>query len=189
MRSEIKSGSETRSKSKSKYTAAHYRRLRVQHSACVILRCVLVLTLVLFAWITDIGCALGWIRNANAGENWPPHFVQYGQMLIGASVLLTIAAVLIFLRRNWIALISASVGIVLCLVSVFRVTAYAADSGFYSRLMDMPVDTLYRLEILPTLVPYACIAALSLIQFFSVEEQEKRREKKRRENEEAPPIL
>lgn len=174
---------------KGKVTASQYRRMRREHVICVILKCALVFTLVLFVWITDIGCASGWIKNARAGENWPPEFVRYGQMLIAASILLTAGTVLVFLRRNWIAVGVATVGMILCLIAVFRVTAYAADSGFYSQLMDMPVDTLYRMEILPTCIPYACLIAIALIQFFSVESKEKRREKRRREEQEAPSIL
>lgn len=174
-------------------TAARYRRRRMEKIICMLLRIVLVLTTILFCWITDLGCAFGWMRNARAGENWPLEFVGYGQMMVAASAFLTLGVVLVLLcRRNWLnwaAVGAGSTGIILCLIALYRVSSYAADSGFYSKLMDMPVDTLYRMEILPTLVPYGCLVLLAWIQFFSVEARDERMGKKQREEAKAPSIL
>lgn len=180
---------QNRTMPKGKLTATQYRRRKVQKVLGILLKIVLVLSMILFVWITDLGCAFGWIKNAKAGENWPPSFVGYGEMMIAASVLLTAGAVLVFLRRNWISLGVGTVGIVLCLIPMFRVTAYAADSGFYSRIMDMPVDTLYRMQILPTLIFYGTLAALALLQFFSVEAKQQRIQKRKQAEAEAPSIL
>ena len=133
-----------------KQTAASVRRERVLRICCISLRILLILSTVLCVWITDIGCAWGWIKNARAGENWPMDFVAYGQTMIAAAALLTAGAVLVLLHRNRTALIPATAGITLCMAALYRVTSYAAESGFYSKIMEMQADALYRVEILPT---------------------------------------
>ena len=174
-------------------TAAQYRKKRAEKIICIILRLLLVLTTVLFCWITDLGCAFGWIRNARAGENWPAEFVGYGQMMIAGVVFLTLGGVLVLLHRknwlNWAAIGSGSMGITLCLIALYRVSAYAAESGFYSMLMDMPADALYRMEILPTLVPYGCLLGLGIMQFFSTEAKADRIRRKQQNEAKAPQIL
>lgn len=174
---------------KGKQTAAAYRRARIERIVCTILRFILVMSTILFVWITDLGCAFGWMRNAKAGENWPMAFVAYGQTMIAASVLLTVGAVLVLLRLNRTALLTASGGITLCMIVLYRVTTYASESGFYSKLMDMPADVLYRTEILPTWIAYGSLAALALMQYFSFETRRARRAKKQKENMKAPSIL
>lgn len=174
---------------KGKQTATRYRRSRLEHGATIALRVILLLATVLFVWITDLGCAFGWIRNAKAGENWPADFVGYGQMMIAAVVFLTVAVVLVFLHRNWISMGVGAVGMTLCMIALVRVSAYASDSGFYSRLMDMPADALYQMEILPTWVAYGCLVALALLQYFSFDAKTARRTKKRQEEAKAPSIL
>ena len=114
-----------------KQTAASVRRERVLRQAGI------PAYLVLCVWITDIGCAWGWIKNARAGENWPMDFVAYGQTMIAAAALLTAGAVLVLLHRNRTALIPATAGITLCMAALYRVTSYAAESGFYSKIMEM----------------------------------------------------
>ena len=68
-----------------KQTAASVRRERVLRICCISLRILLILSTALCVWITDIGCAWGWIKNARAGENWPMDFVAYGQTMIAAA--------------------------------------------------------------------------------------------------------
>lgn len=170
-------------------TAAYYRRRKRQNVCCMLLRVMMIAAVVICVWYIDLSCALGWIRNARAGENWPADFVGYGQMMIIAVVLLTAAAVLVLFRRNWIALGVSAAGTVLCLIPLVRVASYAADSGFYSRLMDMPADRLYYMEILPTLLVPVCVTALALIQYFSISEKAGRMAKKQSEQQHAPSIL
>ena len=115
------------------------------------------LTTILFTWITCWGCGLGWISRARAGSNWPIEFAGYGQMLLVGSGLLTLGTVLVLLCRknwlNWAAAGSATAGVTLAMLALYRVTAYASEHSFYSRLMEMPAATLYRLQLLPVLVP------------------------------------
>lgn len=172
-----------------KQTAASVRRERVLRICCISLRILLILSTVLCVWITDIGCAWGWIKNARAGENWPMDFVAYGQTMIAAAVLLTAGAVLVLLHRNRTALIPATVGITLCMVALYRVTSYAAESGFYSKIMEMQVDALYRMEILPTWIAYGSLAALAVLQHVSPADTQKRLARKRGEKTQAPPII
>ena len=47
-----------------KQTAASVRRERVLRICCISLRILLILSTALCVWITDIGCAWGWIKNA-----------------------------------------------------------------------------------------------------------------------------
>ena len=148
-----------------KQTAASVRRERVLRICCISLRILLILSTVLCVWITDIGCAWGWIKNARAGENWPMDFVAYGQTMIAAAALLTAGAVLVLLHRNRTALIPATAGITLCMAALYRVTSYAAECGFYSKIMEMQVDALYRMEILPTWVAYGSLAVLAPARF------------------------
>ena len=167
-------------------TASYYRRRNRQRGVCTFLRIVMIAAVLVFVWFIDLSCAFGWIKNAKAGANWPADFVGYGEMMITASVLLTIAAVLIFLRRNWIALGLSAAGSILCMVSMFRVASYAADNGFYSRIMDMPVDRMYYMEISPTLIVFLCVAALAFWQHFSLDARDR---KKQEEEQKAMSIL
>ena len=80
-------------------TAAQLRKRRAHTVCCWILRGLLVLTTILFTWITCWGCGLGWISRARAGSNWPIEFAGYGQMLLVGSGLLTLGTVLVLLYR------------------------------------------------------------------------------------------
>ncbi len=153
-------------------TAKQYQRQRGREITCTVLRWVLVLTGLLFCWGTDFGCARGWIKNARAGENWPLEYVGYGQMMIVASVMLTIAALLVLLFRKrpwlcWIGIGVGTLGITLCLLALYHVASYAADSGFYSNLWDMSAEYVFLIQILPTILPYLCLLILALLQIFS----------------------
>ena len=55
--------------------------------------------------------------------------------------------------------------------------------------MEMPAATLYRLQLLPVLVPYVCVVVLGLLQFFSAEAVQRRQEKKRQDSAKAPSVL
>ena len=136
-------------------TAAQLRKRRAHTVCCWILRGLLVLTTILFTWITCWGCGLG------CRKNW----------------------------LNWAAAGSATAGVTLAMLALYRVTAYASEHSFYSRLMEMPAATLYRLQLLPVLVPYVCVVALGLLQFFSAEAVRRRQEKKRQDSAKAPSEL
>ena len=45
-------------------TAAQLKKQRVRRVSCIILRILLVLSTILFTWITCWGCGLGWISRA-----------------------------------------------------------------------------------------------------------------------------
>ena len=129
-------------------TAAQLKKQRVRRVSCIILRILLVLSTILFTWITCWGCGLGWISRARAGSNWPMSFVGYGQMLLVGSGLLTLGTVLVLLCRknwlNWAAAGSAAGGVVLCLLALYHVASYAKEHSFYSQLMQMPLSALRR---------------------------------------------
>ena len=116
-------------------------------------------------------------------------FVAYGQTMIAAAALLTAGAVLVLLHRNRTALIPATAGITLCMAALYRVTSYAAECGFYSKIMEMQVDALYRMEILPTWVAYGSLAVLAVLQRVSPADTQKRLARKRGEKAQAPPII
>lgn len=162
-----------------KQTAVSVRRERVLRICCISLRILLILSTVLCVWI----------KNARAGENWPMDFVAYGQTMIAAASLLTAGAVLVLLHRNRTALIPATAGITLCMAALYRVTSYAAESGFYSKIMEMQADALYRMEILPTWVAYGSLAVLAVLQHVSPADTQKRLARKRGEKAQAPPII
>ena len=176
-----------------KLTAVQYRKQRMRKGVCMVLRVLLVIGTVLCCLIVNVGCATGWISSARAGSNWPMEYVGYGQMMLVSSGLLVLSAVLVLLSRknwvNWAAVLSGSVGMTLCMIALYRVADYAADSGFYSKLMDMPVDSLYRLEILPTWIPFVCMVALALLQYFSPEARTTRFRRKYRDTAKTPSIL
>lgn len=132
-------------------TAAQLKKQRVRRVSCIILRILLVLSTILFTWITCWGCGLGWISRARAGSNWPMSFVGYGQMLLVGSGLLTLGTVLVLLCRknwlNWAAAGSAAGGVVLCLLALYHVASYAKEHSFYSQLMQMPAgDAVLRTD-------------------------------------------
>ena len=116
-------------------TAAQLKKQRVRRVSCIILRILLVLSTILFTWITCWGCGLGWISRARAGSNWPMSFVGYGQMLLVGSGLLTLGTVLVLLCRknwlNWAAAGSAAGGVpcgILC-EGAFLLQPADADAG------------------------------------------------------------
>ena len=174
-------------------TAAQLKKQRVRRVSCIILRILLVLSTILFTWITCWGCGLGWISRARAGSNWPMSFVGYGQMLLVGSGLLTLGTVLVLLCRknwlNWAAAGSAAGGVVLCLLALYHVASYAKEHAFYSQLMQMPAATLYCVQILPVILPFVCVTALGLLQFFSPEAVQRRRDRKLADSAKAPSIL
>lgn len=63
---------QNRTMPKGKLTATQYRRRKVQKVLGILLKIVLVLSMILFVWITDLGCAFGWIKNAKAGKTGRP---------------------------------------------------------------------------------------------------------------------
>ena len=148
-------------------TAAQLKKQRVRRVSCIILRILLVLSTILFTWITCWGCGLGWISRARAGSNWPMSFVGYGQMLLVGSGLLTLGTVLVLLCRknwlNWAAAGSAAGGVVLCLLALYHVASYAKEHSFYSQLMQMPAATLYCVQILPVILPFVCAGTFTVL--------------------------
>ena len=115
-------------------------------------------------------------------------FVAYGQTMIAAAALLTAGAVLVLLHRNRTALIPATAGITLCMAALYRVTSYAAESGFYSKIMEMQADALYRMEILPRGSPTAVLRCSPCSSTFSGGYAEASCQK-RGEKAQAPPII
>ncbi|MFR4393388.1 MAG: hypothetical protein ACLT29_03440 [Ruminococcus callidus] len=77
---------------------------------------------------------------------------------------------------NWAAAGSAAGGVVLCLLALYHVASYAKEHSFYSQLMQMPAATLYCVQILPVILPFVCVTALGLLQFFSPEAVQRRRD-------------
>lgn len=57
---------------KGKLTATQYRRRKVQKVLGILLKIVLVLSMILFVWITDLGCAFGWIKMQRPGRTGRP---------------------------------------------------------------------------------------------------------------------
>ena len=114
-------------------TAAQLKKQRVRRVSCIILRILLVLSTILFTWITCWGCGLGWISRARAGSNWPMSFVGYGQMLLVGSGLLTLGTVLVLLcRKNWLNCGAVPAGAVPCGIlceGAFLLQPADADAG------------------------------------------------------------
>ena len=131
-------------------TAAQLKKQRVRRVSCIILRILLVLSTILFTWITCWGCGLGWISRARAGSNWPMSFVGYGQMLLVGSGLLTLGTVLVLLCRknwlNWAAAGSAAGGVVLCLL-LFSIGPDNYISYSLNRMFDTGVGVVMSLLI------------------------------------------
>ncbi len=155
----------------------------------IILRIALVITTVYFVLFCDVMAALGWISNARDGENWPIHFVTYGQVMLFAVVLVTAGVIFCLFGCNRIAMGTAIPGTVIALVIMQLVVNYANEAGFYSTLRNMSAGAVYQEAILPTAVVCIILIALALMQFFSMDSIQKRREKKRQENAEAPKIV
>ena len=84
---------------------------------------------------------------------------------------------------------AAVVLIVLCLLALYHVASYAKEHSFYSQLMQMPAATLYCVQILPVILPFVCVTALGLLQFFSPEAVQRRRSRKLADSAKAPSIL
>ena len=77
----------------------------------------------------------------------------------------------------------------LCLLALYHVASYAKEHSFYSQLMQMPAATLYCVQILPVILPFVCVTALGLLQFFSPEAVQRRRDRKLADSAKAPSIL
>ena len=137
----------------------------------------------------DVMAALGWISSAQAGENWPIHFVDYGYIMLFAAAVITVGVVLCLLGWNRISMCLGVTGTVICFIVTQIVVNYANDAGFYSTLRGMPAGAVYQGAVFPTAIVCVLLIALALMQFFSMESVQKRREKKQRENAEAPKIV
>jgi hypothetical protein len=55
--------------------------------------------------------------------------------------------------------------------------------------MQMPAATLYCVQILPVILPFVCVTALGLLQFFSPEAVQRCRDRKLADSAKAPSIL
>ncbi len=166
---------------------------RSERNFCIVLRVLICIFVVGIVWFECIGCGWGVLDNARSGTNWPENFAVYGQMLLFTAFLLTVSAVLVLIHRknwiNWLAVGLATIGIVLCIVATVRISAYAEENGFYSKLLDISAASLYRLELYPAIFPYLCIVLLGLFQFFGTDAQELRRLRKQERDAEAPKIV
>lgn len=154
-----------------------------------ILRVVMILCTVVFGWLIDTGYALGWISNAAQGDNWPENYGRYGVFMIMGSVFLTASVILVLCHVNRISLLTAVAGGTLQGISLVVMANYAADSGFYSNVMDMAVNRLYYFGIGPTGFAYLALIILALMQFISYEERTKRQAKRDAKEAKAPSIL
>ena len=129
-------------------------------------------------------------------DSYGEDITRIGMMLIVSSVLMVAGAVLCIFRRSVCSLLSAVftvVGCTLCMVMLNKL-AYHADSAGWSNKFDMtPISSMYKMRIIPTLLPAAMCTVLAVVQFLSYDEQEERREKRKRrlerENADAPKII
>ena len=154
----------------------------------IVLRIALVLATVIFVF-SDIAAALGIIASAKAGENWPLYFADYGYILIAGAVMLAAGTVLCLCRCSRIAVLISSAGTVTAIVIMQLIANYADEAGFFSDIRNMPASAVYQQAILPTVIVTVLLIALSLMQFFSMDEVEKRKRRKQAENAEAPRIV
>ncbi len=160
-----------------------------------ILRCLLILTTLIFPGIMVQLSAAGWRYNAAQGH-YPAVFHGYAFWMSAGGVLLIAAAVLCMLgisRRLWVcniaSVIAGSGGLASVLLTLRQFSAYA-DQNF-SGIGDTlkPVSELYRDRILPVIVPFLLLCILSFLQLFAYEARVWRRQRREQRDEKAPSIL
>ena len=84
-------------------TAAQLKKQRVRRVSCIILRILLVLSTILFTWITCWGCGLGLDQPCQSRQQLAHVLCGLRQMLLVGSGLLTLGTVLVLLcRKNWL---------------------------------------------------------------------------------------
>ncbi|MCC8111244.1 MAG: hypothetical protein LIO74_06405 [Ruminococcus sp.] len=169
-------------------TAKQYRRNQRSRTCRNVLKVLMILTGIVTVFI-HLGQAWGWISNANAGDNWPSNYADYGWFMVVGTILLVIAIILVLFHLNWVSIGIGTVGGILCAGMVFLFVHYASANSFYSDLLNMQVKNLYVLEEIPAMAAFVCLWGVGLLQFWSEEAVEKRRKKRAEKDAEAPSIL
>lgn len=154
----------------------------------ILLRAVLLLV-TFYSVFCNAMASMGWISSAQAGENWPIHFVDYGYILLFATGVLAAAVILCLFGLSRTSMCLAVPSTIVCFIVTQIVVNYANEAGFYSTLRDMPAGSVYQDAVFPTAIVCILLIILSLMQYFSMESVQKRREKKQRENAPAPKIV
>lgn len=154
----------------------------------IALRIALAATTIFYVFV-NVMVALGLITSAKDGENWPLYFADYGYILIAGAGLLAVGTVLCFLKFSRISIIFSAAGTVTVIVIMNYIMSYADDSGFYSTIREMPASAVYQQAMLPTVIVTVLLIALSLMQYFSMEQVQKRRRRKQEESSDAPRII
>ncbi len=169
-------------------TAKSYRRFHRNKTATMICKVLLILCGIIAIFIM-LGQSLGWISNANAGDNWPSNYANYGWFALIGAILFAMAILLVLFHLNRIACCLGTIGTALCIGMTILFARYAADNSFYSTVLSMQVKNLYIFEMIPFALAFVSLWLVGLLQFFSPKAREKRFEKKQEKTAIAPSIL
>lgn len=154
------------------------------------LRCVgnvlLVLSLLLFVWVTGGAVAYGWILHA---DSYGAAFAAYGRLYFAAAGLMTLAAVCYFVRLDLPAAAMGGVSYVTMLLLLLKAIGIAEKNGWAGQTEQSFARTaasVWRSGMMWDFIPLLLLLLLTLTRFFSYEASVQRAQKK---NASAPSIL
>ena len=160
----------------------------------ILLKIILVITTLIYPCFMVMMSATGWMYQFQSG-NYPAVFRLFSIGMYFGGGLLCIGTVLLFFGKkprfwkcNIMALLTACIGCMTCLVILSQFSAYA-DQNFSGIGETMkPVSEMYRDRISPVIVPALLLVVLSVWQLLETRE-ERLEEYWQKENAEAPKIL
>ena len=121
---------------------------------------------------------------------------RMGLLLLAGGLVITGGAVCCLFRRSIMNLISAVFSLsggALVLAMILKIADHADRAGWSDKYTMAPVSDMYKVRLLPCLIPAALALIIALVQYFSREASEERSSrrdaKKAKENAPAPKIL
>lgn len=137
------------------------------------MKTVLVISLIIYPLFFNLlggaGLAAGAYNNyesAVIGQSSYHHFLVLGIMMILSSVIMTSATVLCFCKKNIPAVITETVGTLLCILVVLVLIKTASENGLSNEALK-PYRDIYAERHLPTVIHTVALITLCLVQKFS----------------------
>ena len=149
----------------------------------------LLLSLVWCVWIMTCSAAAGWLMHA---EHYGAAFQAYGIIVLAAAGVLTLAAVLCFLRIDRSAAVLAVTGWLPTLIVMFIVCSRAEKAGWSGQTavsFGRTAVQVWREALIWDFVPAALILLLSLTRYCSQDNRARRAAEKAKKEADAPSVF
>lgn len=132
----------------------------------ILLKIVLAVFTLIYPFFNVIMTGAGLVFNhASYGDK----VTRVGVFFIISGVLMTGGAVLCMFRRkilNIISAVSSGGGFALCMAMLCRLVSHADRNGWADKFTLTPISDMYRMRIMPVIIPVAVTVFISLVNCF-----------------------